>query len=102
MNSISPIELRDKINASDEILLVDVREAYERQEFHIGGEWIPMNTIFDQINKIPQDKPVVLYCQKGIRSGLAIQRLQQRFGYENLVNLTGGMEAWRKQFGKDV
>jgi rhodanese-related sulfurtransferase len=102
MNAISPTELRDRLNTSDGILLVDVREAYEREDFHIGGEWIPLNTIFDHIDKIPHDQPVVLYCQKGIRSGLAIQRLQQRFGYENLLNLSGGMEAWRRQFGKDT
>jgi len=41
---------------------------------------------------------VVLYCQKGIRSVIVIQRLQQRNQYKNLINLTGGMEAWKKTF----
>jgi len=77
--------------------LIDVREAYEREAFNIGGRHIPMNSLFDHLDQIPRAGNVVLYCQKGIRSGLAIQRLHQRFGYDNLINLSGGMDAWRKE-----
>jgi len=38
----------------------------------------------------------VLYCQKGIRSMIVIQRLSEKFGYQNLINLQGGMDAWLK------
>jgi rhodanese-related sulfurtransferase len=40
----------------------------------------------------------VMYCRKGIRSHIAIQRLQNKIPFENLVNLVGGIDDWKKQF----
>ena len=99
MLSISVIELQRKIAGKEGIVLIDVREVYEHRAFNIGGLHIPLHTLLQNINLIPGDKPVVIYCQKGIRSQLAIQRLKQKSGFENLLNLTGGMYAWVKQFG---
>jgi adenylyltransferase/sulfurtransferase len=96
MHSISCNELKIKLEQQQEILLIDVREQFERDHFNIGGIHLPLQLIFENIYKIPNDKTVVFYCQKGIRSQIAIQRLNQRFGYNNLVNLQGGMDAWRK------
>jgi adenylyltransferase/sulfurtransferase len=98
MQSIDPITLQQKINNGEQILLIDVREPWEHEVFNIGGLLIPMNTVFANLDQIPTDNPVVIYCQKGIRSGLVIQRLQQRFQYDNLLNLTGGMEVWARIF----
>jgi rhodanese-related sulfurtransferase len=98
MNSITAIALKEKIDNVEDIQLIDVREPYEHEEFNIGGELIPLNEITQHIDKISTDKPVILYCRKGIRSQLAIQRLQERFPFTNLINLIGGTEAWKKQF----
>jgi rhodanese-related sulfurtransferase len=98
MHSIDAISLQDKIKNKEDFLLVDVREPWEHEVFNIGGLLIPMNTIFKQLDIIPKDKMVVLYCQKGIRSELVIQRLQQKYQYKNLMNLSGGMDSWRKIF----
>jgi rhodanese-related sulfurtransferase len=95
-HSISVIELQQKINNQDDFILIDVRESFEREHFDIGGLHIPMQTVFERINEIPKDKNVVLYCQKGIRSMIVIQRLSERFDYQNLINLQGGMDAWLK------
>jgi rhodanese-related sulfurtransferase len=46
---------------------------------------------------IPIDKPVIVYCKKGVRSQIAIQRLEDKFGFNNLINLKGGIDAWKKQ-----
>jgi rhodanese-related sulfurtransferase len=100
MNSITPLHLKEKLTNSDAVVLIDVREEHEHTEFNIGGTLIPMNTLFEQIEKIPKNKPVVLYCAKGIRSAIVIQRLQEKYGYTNLINLTGGMYAWRKETGE--
>lgn len=98
MQSITAIALRDKIDQHEDFQLIDVRERYEHEEFNIGGQWIPLNEIVQHVEKIAKDKPVVLYCRKGIRSQVAIQRLQQKFPFHNLYNLIGGTEAWRKAF----
>lgn len=101
MNSIDPITLREKINEEKNFVLIDVREPWEHELFNIGGSLIPMNTVFENLHKIPADKPVVIYCQKGIRSGLVIQRLQQKYHYNNLINLAGGMDGWSKAFSEN-
>jgi rhodanese-related sulfurtransferase len=75
-------------------MIIDVREPFEHEHFNIGGELIPLGSIMTTASKLPRDKPVVVYCEKGIRSVIAIQRLQA-YGYDNLYNLTGGMKAWR-------
>jgi rhodanese-related sulfurtransferase len=100
MNSISALELKEKLENSEAFDLIDVREEFEHNDFNIGGTLIPMNTVFEQIEKIPKDKTVVLYCAKGIRSAMVIQRLEEKYGYNNLVNLAGGMYAWRKAIGE--
>lgn len=96
MVSITANELRNKIANKDDIVIIDVREPHEHEAFNIGGTLIPLKYIFENIALINKDKPVVIYCQKGVRSQLAIQRLQQKFNYNNLINLSGGMEAWKK------
>jgi rhodanese-related sulfurtransferase len=100
MNSIIPSDLKEKLDNKEEIVLIDVREEFEHADFNIGGTLIPMNTVFEEVEKIPKDKSVVLYCAKGIRSAMIIQRLEEKYGYTNLINLTGGMYAWRKTTGE--
>ncbi|HTN47378.1 MAG TPA: rhodanese-like domain-containing protein [Flavipsychrobacter sp.] len=74
--------------------LIDVREEWERQAYSIGGVHIPLSELLGRKDEILKNEPVVIYCEKGIRSQLAIQRLESS-GYENLYNLEGGMKAWK-------
>jgi rhodanese-related sulfurtransferase len=99
LNSITADELKMRLDVDDDILLIDVREPYEHEDFNIGGILMPMETILENITSIPKDKAVVMYCAKGIRSGIIIQRLEAQYGYTNLLNLTGGMYAWKNTFG---
>ena len=97
MMMITAIELQKKILNKEDFLLIDVREDFEHEHFNIGGLPMPMGTVLNNINNIPTDKEVIIYCEKGIRSTIVIQRLQEKFGYTNLINLTGGMQAWRRE-----
>ena len=97
MESITALELQDKIKTKQDFLLIDVREDFEHEIFNIGGKLMPMGTIAQHLAEVPNNKPVIIYCEKGIRSVIVIQKLEQNFGYTNLINLTGGMQAWRKQ-----
>ena len=96
MNSITAIALKEKIDNAEDFQLIDVRESYEHEDFNIGGELIPLNEIVQQAEKIATNKPVIIYCRKGIRSQIAIKRLQEKFHFTNLLNLIGGTEAWKK------
>ena len=96
MQQISPGELKEKLSADEDIVLIDVREPHEHAAYNIGGKLIPLAEIITQVNEIPRDKTVVVYCKMGIRSQIAIQRLQEKFGFDNLINLKGGMESWKR------
>ena len=98
MQSITAIALLQKITAKEDFQLIDVREVEEHVAFNIGGTLIPLGEITQHITAIAIDKPVIIYCRKGIRSQIAIQRLQEKFPFTNLINLIGGTEAWKKQF----
>lgn len=97
MNHINPEELQDLMSRTS-VHLIDVREPDEHAEFNIGGQLIPLANILHQADDIPTHGTVVVYCRKGVRSQIAIQKLQERFGMEHLLNLKGGMEAWKKTF----
>jgi adenylyltransferase/sulfurtransferase len=99
MQSITARELKNKIKNNDIFQLIDVREPYEHAEFNLGGLLIPLSNILQSEALINRDKPVIVYCHKGIRSQIAIQRLQQKFGFTNLINLIGGTAAWQNQIG---
>ena len=97
MNTITVQELKKIIEANEEYLLIDVREDFEHEYFNIGGSLMPMGTVLQKLQQIPTDKPVIFYCEKGIRSVIVIQKLEEGYGYTNLINLTGGMKAWRNE-----
>ena len=94
MKGITVKELFIMFQHKDDFQLIDVREDFEHEAFNIGGTLIPLSQISQHIELIDKNKPVVVYCRKGIRSQIAIQRLQEKFPFHNLVNLIGGTEAW--------
>ena len=94
MKQISKRQLQKKLTEDDELFLLDVREESEHEEFNIGGTLIPLAEVTGKASEIPMDRPVVVYCRKGIRSQIAIQRLEEKFGFTNLSNLDGGIEQW--------
>lgn len=98
MKSITATELKALIENNSNFQLIDVREPEEHEAFNIGGELIPLGEIVQQAKKIAADKPVIIYCRKGIRSQIAIQRLQEKFHFTHLINLVGGTEAWKRAF----
>lgn len=95
MNHISAKELKEKLD-KEHLFLLDVREPDEHAGYNIGGVLIPLGEVLTQHATIPDDRLVVVYCKKGIRSQIAIQKLEEKFGHTNLVNLEGGIEAWIK------
>jgi len=76
-------------------LLVDVREDFEHEEFNIGGLNMPLSDWPHLWVDLPRDKPVLLYCEKGVRSQIVIQRMEEK-GFTNLYNLVDGLKWWRE------
>lgn len=77
-------------------LLVDVRTAAEFAGGHIqGARNVPVQEIERKLRELPKDKPVILYCRSGSRSGMALQILQAA-GYTNVYN-AGSLDSLARQ-----
>lgn len=101
MKTITAEELKARIDAGEELNIVDVREPHEHEEFNIGGTLHPLGRIMsmdvDELESL-KDKEVIFYCRSGNRSGQACM-FAESMGFTNVVNLTGGMLNWRQIFG---
>lgn len=71
--------------------LLDVREDWEREEHHIGGQHIPLDELEDRFDEISITKPLVVYCKSGIRSKRAIAILIENGFKIQLFNLKNGL-----------
>lgn len=80
----------------DDIFLLDVREDNEVSVCSItGAVHIPMNLIPLYLDKIPDDKAIIIYCHHGVRSlNVAYYLLNNGFEQEQLFNLKGGIDDW--------
>ena len=96
MKSITYTELQTWIAEGKKHQLIDVREADEHADFNIGGTLIPLSKISRWQPKDGDSLPVVVYCKRGIRSQIAIQRLAQRFPDVDFYNLENGILALLK------
>ena len=84
-------ELREK---NPMILFLDVREPEEVEIGHISEALhIPLNFIPYNLEKIPQDETLIVYCHHGMRSLKAVEYLKAK-GFDNVVNLAGGIHEW--------
>lgn len=97
IKKISVEDFNKLVAAHKEFQLIDVREPWEYSEVNMNGENIPLNTLESSINRISGTKQIIIHCKSGGRSCMAIDLLQTKFGFTNLYNLTGGIEAWNKQ-----
>jgi len=93
MKHISYAELQEWQKSDKDFQLIDVREPNESAAYSIGGELIPLNFLLRNSDKIATSKPVVVYCKRGIRSQLAIQRLSGRLPDVDFYNLSNGIYA---------
>jgi sulfur-carrier protein adenylyltransferase/sulfurtransferase len=93
MKEISVKELKEKLDKSEDLQLIDVREPHEAEQLAMGGELIPMGDVMDNLEKISRSKPVIVHCKSGMRSAAIVQALEKQ-GFENVYNLKGGIMAW--------
>ncbi|MDB9525182.1 rhodanese-like domain-containing protein [Oscillatoria sp. CS-180] len=95
---LSPQELSIRLNSADVPLLLDVRSEREFAEGHIPGAInIPYRDIPSRLNELEgfATKEVIVYCEIGVRAGIAEIMLEQE-GFEYILTLEGDMEGWRQ------
>ncbi|RAU81865.1 HesA/MoeB/ThiF family protein [Pontibacter arcticus] len=93
--TISVKELQQSIN-SDAYVLVDVRSQAERESFNIGGEHVPLEELSSNTSFLATNKPIILYCASGKRSGEGVKMLKKIYPDKQFYSLDGGMKAWRE------
>jgi len=93
IKEITPEEFFIWQKRGDDIQVIDVREPEEYAQANIGALLIPLATVSERAQEIKRDKKVVVHCKMGGRSAKAIRELEEKFGFDNLYNLKGGITA---------
>lgn len=102
IQSISPKQLNELLQHHPDTVLLDVREDVETAICQISGSLhIPMNLIALRHNELPDSTPIVVYCHHGIRS-LNVARYLEHVGFDNLYNLSGGIDAYAQDLAPDM
>ena len=103
MQAITASELKARLDAGDDIQLIDVRQPDEYAFAKIdGAKLIPLGEIISRMSEIDQSRETVIHCKMGGRSARAIEALQH-YGYTGeLSNLIGGITAWSNDVDPNV
>lgn len=92
--SITAKNLKSILQSNKKILIVDVREQHEYEDFHIPDSvCIPYYSIEKRFRELPKDRLTVIVCQTGKNSKFVTLLLTEK-GYQKVKNLSGGIEAW--------
>lgn len=90
-------ELKQRMDAGEDLHLLDVRNPDEYEADNIGAKLIPLGDLPHSLDEIEdwKDEEVIVHCRSGKRSAMAQQILEQA-GFTNVRNVTGGMLAWNE------
>ncbi len=93
-SEITPTQLKQRIDAGEDLFVLDVRNPNEQAICRIPGTTLlPLPELEQRFREVPKDREVIVHCKMGGRSAKAIAFLQSQ-GYSRLTNLTGGILAW--------
>ena len=90
---IHPEELKAKLDRGEDIFVLDVREPHEYQICNINGYLIPLGDLPKRVHELDSSREIVAHCRSGVRSGKAVEFLQQA-GFKKVKNLAGGILGW--------
>jgi sulfur-carrier protein adenylyltransferase/sulfurtransferase len=101
VSQITPVELKQKLDAGEDIFVLDVREPHEFQIAQMGGHLIPLGDLQARVHELDSSREIVVHCKMGGRSQKAAEFLQQ-VGFKKIHNLAGGIDAWSSQVDPSV
>lgn len=90
---MNPIELKERLDKSEDLMILDVREPEEVQIANIGGKHIPLQDLSMRFQELDPEKEIVVICHHGVRSAHAVNFLRSR-GFAKVKNLNGGIDQW--------
>ncbi len=99
---IAPADLKARLDAGDDLFVLDVREPHEFEIARIPGTTlIPLGTLPQHVHELDSTADIVVHCKSGVRSGKA-QRLLKEMGFSRVTNLSGGILRWSEEVDSRV
>src|SRR5271165_6449277 len=94
-------ELKRRLDAGEELFVLDVREPHEYQICNISGHLIPLGDLPKRVHELDSSREIVAHCRSGIRSAEAVDFLRKA-GIRKILNLKGGILAWSDEVDPSV
>lgn len=100
---ITATSLKEKLDAGEDIYVLDVRKPHEYEIANIGAPLIPLDELESRLDEVEpyRDKTIVIHCRSGARSAKALRILRDK-GFADLLNLKGGILAWSDEVDSSV
>ncbi len=99
--AMGPKELKRRLDAGEDLVVLDVRERHEHAFCNIGGTLIPLGELTARVGELDPSRETVVYCRTGVRSASAVGFLRDA-GFEKVWNLAGGIHAWSDQIDPSI
>lgn len=94
-------ELKKRLDAGENLFLLDVRDEFEYEISNIGGQLIPLPELARRVNELDTHQTIVTVCKMGPRGAKAVQMLKKA-GFTDVLNMTGGIHAWSDRVDHSV
>ena len=98
---ISVTDLKRKMDAGENINVLDVREPHEYEVANIGVRLVPLGELPQRLAEFDQNENFAIHCKTGGRSAKAVKLLQDA-GFQNVYNVKGGITAWSEEIDPSV
>ena len=99
MQDINVEELKSRREQGENLVVIDVREPHEYEEFNINGKLIPLGPLPSMLDELEdlKDQEFVVHCRSGARSANAKAFLES-VGFTKVRNMIGGVMEWQAKF----
>jgi rhodanese-related sulfurtransferase len=94
-------ELKQRLDAGENLFLLDVRDEFEFEISNIGGQLIPLPELSKRVDELDANQNIVAVCKMGPRSVKAAQFLHNA-GFPHVWSLAGGIHAWSDRIDRNV
>lgn len=95
-NSLSPVEVKAKIDNGDDFIFLDARSPQEYEQMRIEDprvKLIPLGKLRSSLSELPKDKEIIAFCKISLR-GYEAERILAGAGYKNVKFMDGGVVCW--------
>lgn len=97
--AITPEELKQRLDAGEDLFILDVREPHEWDISNLqglGAVLIPKGKVLERMGELDTAREMIVHCRTGARSADVIRELQKH-GFRKMYNLEGGINRWAEE-----